>query len=226
MSNIAQVLKGVDMFSGLNETMLDMVAANCTPIRRKKGEIIVHQNEPGSTMYVIIRGRVKVTRTNEHFEEIYLAERGPHDCFGEMSLLDGSPRFADVTAVTDCELIVLEREPFIRLLRDSPEVALKIMATLIRRIRETDQKVISRAPVRARLAQELDQLADQYGRESRRGIRIESGMSKTELAVRITAAREVVSRTLSMMRQEGLVEFDGRVIVVLNREKLKRDAKL
>lgn len=220
-SGTVHVLKSVELFSGLSPEMLQMVADNCTPIRRKKGSTIMHQGEPGSTMYVILKGRVKVTYTNEHFEEVFIAERIPHECIGEMSLLDGSPRSADVTATTDCELIVLDREPLIRLLRDSPELALRIMSTLIRRIREFD-KDRGRRPVRAKLAEKLLELAHQFGKETPKGIRIESDMTKTELAKRINAAREVVSRTFADLKDEGIVAQDGKVIVILDKDRLTR----
>lgn len=224
-SGIIQVLKSVDLFSGLSPEMLQLVADNCTPIRRKKGATLVHQNEPGSTMYIIIKGRVKVTRTNEHFEEVFLAERGPHDCLGEMSLLDGSRRSADVTPITECEFIALERDPFMRLMRNSPELALKIMATLVSRIREIDEERSRRSPVRARLAKKLCELADQFGVETKQGIRINSPVTRTEMANRINAAREVVSRALSEMRSEGLVSFEGKLIVIRDPQRLSRLAQ-
>lgn len=222
---IVQVLKNVELFSGLSPEMLQLVADNCTPIRRKKGSTLVHQNEPGSTMYVILKGRVKVTRTNEHLEEVFLAERSVNDCIGEMSLLDGSRRSADVTAITDCDLVVLEREPFMRLLRDSPELALKIMATLVQRIREIDVERSRKAPVRARLARKLCELMDDFGEPAGRGVRITVPISRTEIANRINAAREVVSRAISELRQEGVVADEGKLLIVRQPDRLRRIAE-
>lgn len=224
MNQLKEVLRSVELFSGLNESMLETLAANCVRIRRDRGVTVVYQNEPGVQLYVIVKGRVAVIRTNEHGEETFLAERGPGDCFGEMSLLDGSRRFADVKTTTPCEFLMLERDTFMRCLRDSPELALRIMATLVQRIRETDDKMARRAPVRARLAAELGVLADRYGVKVKNGTRIESSMTITELADRIQAAREVVSRTLTALQNDGMVARDGRSIVILDRTRLDVEA--
>ena len=225
MEQLIQTLRSIALFSGLSDSMLAMIAANCTRVRRGKGIQFVFQGEPGHTMFVVLKGRVSVTAINEHGDEVFLAERGPGDTIGEMSLLDGSRRSAHVTTATECELLILERETFVRCLREEPEVALRIMASLVGRIRELTDTVSKKSPVRARLAEQLDRLADQFGVDSRAGIRIESGLTKTDLATRVGAAREVVSRALSGLRSDGIVDFDGRTIVVLDRRRLKAEAK-
>lgn len=225
MQQLIETLRSTEIFSGLSDSMLETIAANCTRVKRGKGVQFVFQGEPGHTMFVVLKGRVSVTTINEHGDEVFVAERGAGDTIGEMSLLDGSRRSAHVTTSTECELLILERDTFVRCLRESPELALKIMASLVGRIRELTDTVSKKSPVRARLAEQLDRLADQFGVESRAGTRIESGMTKTDLATRVGAAREVVSRALSNLKSDGIVDFDGRIVVVLDRRRLKVEAK-
>ena len=109
-----------------------------------------HADDPGHMLYVIVSGQVRIEKISPSGETIHLADRGRNDHFGELALLDGKPRMASATTVSECLCLTMEREAFQQCLRSSPAMAFHIMATLAERLREAADALES--------AQELDVL--------------------------------------------------------------------
>ncbi|HRF59876.1 MAG TPA: Crp/Fnr family transcriptional regulator [Fimbriimonadaceae bacterium] len=221
--DIESILKGVYLFQGLSDPQLGSLANSCRRRRHARGDTIVFEGDPGHAMYIVVDGRVAISRINEVGDRVHLANRGPGEHFGEMSLLDGEPRSADVTTEEPTELLVLEREAFLRTLKSSPDTGLRIMAALSRRLRELGDRATRRSPVRERLALLLIDLAEHYPETLPNGaIRIDAAFTRAQLAERIGSRREVVSRELSRLRQEGLIKPAGRGIVIPNLDRLRK----
>jgi len=112
--------------------------------RYEKSEVIFEQGSTGSEMYLIHKGRVLLSVRQDETQRIPLAVLNPGDFFGEMALVDDSPRSATASAVEDdTELIVMDRPRFLFMVRQQPEFALSLMHTLCRRLRDMDKRLPS-----------------------------------------------------------------------------------
>ncbi|HEU4355613.1 MAG TPA: cyclic nucleotide-binding domain-containing protein [Actinomycetota bacterium] len=129
-----RLLARVPLFEGLSQTHLRSVATLAEEVRYSPGRMIVRTGSPGAAFYVIVEGTAKVLRG-----KIATAkgtwELGPGDFFGEMALLDGGPRTASVVAETALTTIRIERGPFRQMLREEPDIALKLLESMALRMR-------------------------------------------------------------------------------------------
>ena len=130
------LLAAVPLFSDLSSRHLKRMAELAEEVRFKAGDLIVQEGQPGGTFFVILEGEAKVTRKGRRLNELY-----PGDFFGEVSLLDGGPRTATVTAETPIVAVRLFRKEFSKLIASDPEIAVKILAELSARIRRTHHSV-------------------------------------------------------------------------------------
>jgi CRP/FNR family transcriptional regulator, cyclic AMP receptor protein len=134
-----RLLELVPLFSGLSRAQLSRVADLAQEVSYGSGRMIVRTGTPGLAFYVIVEGQAKVIRGKISSAEGQ-ASLGPGDFFGEMALLDGGPRSASVVAQTPITTIRIERAPFRRMLKDEPDIALKLlegMAVRMRKLIET-----------------------------------------------------------------------------------------
>jgi len=108
----------------------------------RKSEVIFKEGSTGSEMYLIHSGRVLLSVRQNETREVPLVVLNPSDFFGEMALVDDSPRSATASAVEDdTELIVMDRARFLFMVRQQPEFALSLMHTLCRRLRDMDKRL-------------------------------------------------------------------------------------
>ena len=133
-------LRNVPLFSGMPPSELSHLAGIAEEYVYSAGETIITEGDHGDSLYLIVEGNVRV-----HRGDTSLAELAPQDYFGEMSILDGEPRSASVTANTDCLLLCISQADFHDILSRHFEVALTIIKTLTQRLRTADD-VKSAAP--------------------------------------------------------------------------------
>jgi len=207
------VLRNVPLFSGLEEGELEKLSKVAMRRRVERNAFVVRSGEDTDSLYILLTGRAKVTNTDEEGREIILAWLGQGEFFGEMGLIDGSPRSANVVAVEPCELLCLSKEAFQRCMQDNFQVAQKLMHILVRRLREADRKIESLA------------LLDVYGRvarllldmsEEEDGKRVvKKKISKQDMARMIGASREMVSKVVRDLELSGYITFeDDRMIII------------
>ncbi len=127
-------LRAVPLFSGLRQPDLSRLASVVVPRKHAKGEMIVKEGDQAVAFYVIVSGRVGITKDGEQ-----LAELGPNSFFGEMALLDGYPRSTSVVALEDTECLAMTRWDFTAELRATPNIAVALLPILSKRIRELEQ---------------------------------------------------------------------------------------
>ncbi|MCK5380197.1 MAG: cyclic nucleotide-binding domain-containing protein, partial [Candidatus Latescibacteria bacterium] len=132
-----QLLRRVSLFSGLKEDELDALAEVTARKTFQRHSVILLAEEEGNSLFIIQKGRVKVSILSEDGREIVLTLLGDGEFFGEMSLLDGLPRSATVIALEDTEALMLRREDLLRLIERTPQIAIKLMAELTIRLRKT-----------------------------------------------------------------------------------------
>lgn len=206
------VLRNLPLFSGLDDVELDKLSKVASRKRVERGASVVRAGEVTDSLYILLSGRAKVTNTDEEGREIILAWLGPSEFFGEMGLLDGSPRSANVVAAEACELMFLSKDAFQRCLQDNFQVAQKLMKILVQRLREADRKIESLA------------LLDVYGRVARLlldmsedvdGLRVvKKKISKQDMAKMIGASREMVSKVMRDLEIRGYIRYDGDLLVI------------
>lgn len=135
-----ELIAKIDFFSGLDDKILKKISDACIARQFTKNETIVRQGEMGLGLYVIAKGRVKVER-EQGGARMQVAELGPEQFFGEMSLLDNKPRSATVTGLEDSECVLLTRDSFVRLMNKFPEIPIRMARVLADRLRVANEKL-------------------------------------------------------------------------------------
>ncbi len=211
-------LARTELFQSLQPADLDAVLTRAAIRRVARNDVILRRGDDNATMVVIVSGRVRISITSEEGKEATLAILGPGEVLGDMSLLDGEPVSADVTAQEDCALLVIERGQFLRLLRANSELCLHLIAVLTRRLRRSNTTFEDMAllDLPARLGRLLGRLASQYGVPVRTGTRIEVKLSQKDLSTLVGASREKVNKQLRQWEEERVLGKDSGRIVVMN----------
>ena len=163
------VLRKVPLFASLPSGELQVFSELVREKSYPKGSVILFENDPGDSLFLVAGGQVKVVLIGEEGREVILSVLGPGSFFGEMALIDDEPRSAHVIAMEDSNLLVLRREDFQTRLRASPEVAIALLRELSHRLRRADEKIGSLVllDVNGRVADLLLRMADEEG-----GVRI------------------------------------------------------
>lgn len=134
-----QFLASIPMFSSLNQKDLEEFALLWTPIQMNKKQILFKKGDAGETIYLIYKGQISMNLHMEGGEELMLATLQKGDLFGELTLFDNSPRTATAKVVEKAELFKMHRDPFLRFLKNHPDVAISMLAVLGKRLRDTNQ---------------------------------------------------------------------------------------
>lgn len=207
------VLRNLPLFSGVTEAELEKIAKVAGRKRVERGAYVVRAGENTDSLYILLTGRAKVTNTDEEGREIILAWLDSGEFFGEMGLIDGSPRSASVVAAEPCELLSLSKEAFQRCLQDNFQVAQKLMQILVRRLREADRKIESLAllDVYGRVARLLLDLS--VAEDGRRIVK--KKISKQDMARMIGASREMVSKVMRDLELSGYIAVENDRLVIM-----------
>ena len=215
----ATILSGIPLFAGLPAEELATLGGALRRRACRAGEVIFRQDDPGTSLYVIESGVVKIQRTSPDGRQVILAILWAGDFFGELALLDGEPRSADAVAKDDCALLVLDRGDFLRFIERYPLAATRLLAALSRRLRRTDQLVQDAAflDVSARLARVFLTLTEGTASDAK-----PAALTQSELAAMVGATRESVNRWLRDFQRRGLVEYQGGAVRVLERDELRK----
>jgi CRP-like cAMP-binding protein len=171
-------------------------------------------------MMVILNGTVRVSLPGPKGKAVILADVGAGELLGEVALLDGKERSADATALTKCELLVLERRDVVAFLEKRPDICLKLLELMCARLRKSDQRMsdIAFFELSSRLAKVL---LDRAGTPGRAGAKPKLSLSQTELAGMINATRENVNRCLRNWQRQGIVDVTERWITLVQRDMLE-----
>jgi len=216
-------LKYVPIFSDLDEKTLEQISKLGTRKPFKKEAVILFEHETGSALFVIIEGKVKVSRVSDDGKEVILTILGDSDFFGEMAILDGLARSANVTAMEDSEIFLIQRNDFLDLLHSHPEVSVALLQELTQRLRSADMKIksLSLKDAEGKVATVILQLADDVGKIKQGTVEIEKLPFQHDLANMAGTSRETISRTLHSFAKKGFVELEGSKLRIINYEKFK-----
>jgi len=206
------LLKIIPMFAGLSESQLEQIAKMAVRRKVPRNTTIVHAGDSTDSLFVIVSGSAKVLNRDVEGNEVILTLLSAGECFGEMGLIDGSPRSADVVASESCELLAITKPDFMKALAGNVELCLNIMKSLVLRLREANRKIESLA------------LMDVYGRVAKllldfsvkeNGLRvIRRKVTKQDMAKMVGASREMVSRVMKDLERSGYLRVEeGRIVL-------------
>lgn len=223
MTGSNDFLKYVPIFSELNDATIEKISK--IGIRKifKKDSVVLFEHETGSALFVIVEGKVKISRLSDDGREVILTILNDSDFFGEMAILDGLSRSANVTAMEDSELFIIQRNDFIALLQTHPEISIALLKELTQRMRAADLKIksLSLKDAEGKVATVILQLADDLGKIKNGTVEIEKLPLQHDLANMAGTSRETISRTLHSLVKKELIELKGSKLKIINYEKFK-----
>lgn len=211
-----EALRCTPLFAGVQPADLDQLASHASERRFDAGEMLVRRGEPGQSLIVLVYGRSRVSASSAEGREVTLGLLGPGSVIGDMGMLDGKPRSADVIAMSAGAALVLERSVVLPFLRERPDVLLHLLELLCERLRRANAALedLALAPLAARLARVLLLIAADHGVAGPGGTRLRLRLSQSELATQIGASREAVNRQLRRWRADGVVgDADGALVI-------------
>ena len=210
------------LLRGLPEAEVGQLAGLMRRRSYRRGEVVMHQGDPGDSLHLIVQGHLKAVLFTESGEEVLLTILGRGELFGELALLDGAPRSTTVVALEPVETAVLTRAEFLGLLGRSPAAVEALLASLARMIRRKDAAVadLFALDVHGRLAKKLLELVEAHGRAENGAIEIDLRLTQDDLAAMVGAARASVNKLLGFYEDRGVIARRGRRIAVLKPELL------
>lgn len=222
--NLERFLTETALFADLDHEEIAAVAKLCRQRSVPRGQIVFYEDDPGTSCYIILDGKVKIVVNSPHDgREHILGILKSGDLFGEMSLIDGLPRSATAIAVEESQVVTIQRDEFVRQLERRPGIGLKLLVVLCRRLRSTDRHVESLAFLSApgRVARLLLELGAELGQTTPTGVAFETRMTRQEMANLTGTSRETFTRVLMEYQDRGLVEIDRNQFVLKNETKLR-----
>ena len=219
------LLRKVPLFEGLKDEDLEAIAKVTITRSYSKDQVIILAEEEGDSLFIIETGQVKVCIVSEDGREVILSMLGEGAVFGELSLLDGKPRSANVIATHNTDLYTVRRSDFLQLIYKVPQIAVGMLAELAVRLRKTDRKIegLALLDVTSRISETLLQLATEQGSEIEDGILLENRPTHQQLANMSGTTRETVSRVLKRLESQGYIITKGRSITILREDKWGKD---
>ena len=209
-------LQASPLFQAMRPEELDEILKLAVEQRWPRGATIFQKGDEGSSMMAVLQGRVRVSSVSADGREVTLNTISPGEIFGEIALLDGKPRSADATAVEETTLLVVERRQFLPFLRQNEDLYLRLLAVLCDRLRRTSLALEGLAlfDLPARLARLLLKLAEDYGRSTPTGTRIDMKLSQRDLSTLVAASRESVNKQLRVWREDGTVTLEEGYLIL------------
>ncbi len=213
-----QHLSQIPMFDGLSEADLKDLLSIVITKKYKRGGTIFNENDSGDGFYVVKAGRIKIFKISGEGKEQILHIFGPGEPFGEVPVFEGKRFPAHAMALEDSEAYYFPRVSFVDLLKNKPSLALSMLAVLSRRLRVFTALVedLSLKEVPTRLAAHLIYLSE----KSPGGKELSLDISKNQLAGLLGTIPETLSRILTKMVKNGLIEIQGPKITITDHQKL------
>ena len=210
--DILKFIEDTALFQPLDDADRRALLAEMRPMNFDSGQLIFSRGDIGREMYLVTKGRVRLSVLTAEGRELSFAHAETGTVFGEIAMLDDGPRSADATAVTKTQVMSLGRPAFMRLAQSRPHLLEAAVQFLCKRIRDADQQLeaIALCPIEVRLARFFLAAARQKDPDAIEGsITIDLGMSQGELALLIGASRPKVNTALSMLEAGGAISRTG-----------------
>jgi CRP-like cAMP-binding protein len=219
-----ELLRSVPLFADLEEGELERFSHVAVPRSFPAGTRVFHEGDSSDACYIVSEGSFRVTREHSDGRAITLATLGPGEIFGELAMLDGDKRSASAESITDGTLLALPANDVRSLLARNPEIALKLVAGLVRRLRAANARLSRQSfqTVPSRVAGILLQLSrDSQPADGEGEVEVTIRMNQTDLAQLAGTSRESVSRFLAELERAGVVRSGRGRVTVLQPGKLR-----
>jgi CRP/FNR family transcriptional regulator, cyclic AMP receptor protein len=217
-----ELLKSVQLFADLEEAELERFSRVAVPRSFPAGTRVFHEGDPSDVCYIVREGSFRVTREHSDGRAITLATMGPGEVFGELAMLDGDVRSASAEAIVDGELLALPAKDVRALLARHPEISVKLVSALVRRLRAANVRLSRQSfqTVPSRVAGVLSQLVAEATPNRGENGEVTIRMNQADLAQLAGTSRESVSRFLADLERAGVVRSGRGRVTVLEPTKL------
>ena len=220
-----ELLQTVSIFWDLKPEELGYIAEKMIARRYENGNYIFLEDSDGEQCFFVLKGSVKVTRLSKDGREVILAMLNKGDFFGEMSLLDGESRSANVIALEKTEVLTLDRNDFLDVVNDYPQIAVQLLKELAGRLRKSDRQIasLSLSDAEKRIALCIIRFADEQGIIQNGRVSIPKTPIQQDIANMAGTSRETVSRALSILEKEDFIARKGRELMILDYKKFIKE---
>jgi CRP/FNR family cyclic AMP-dependent transcriptional regulator len=221
------VLRRAPLFEGLDDEDAKALRRQMAEVKLSRGEHLFMEGDAGDRLYVVLEGKIKLTRAAADGRENLWSVIGPGEMFGELSLFDPRPRTSTASAVTDATLAALAHDALRPWLLERPEVSMHMLRALARRLRRandvTADLVFTDVP--GRVAKNLLDLAERFGEQQRDGLHVHHDLTQEELAQLVGASRETVNKALADFAARGWLQISARSVLILDADRLRKRAR-
>ena len=213
-----ELLQSVALFWDLSEKELGYISQKMIARRYESGKFIFLEDSEGEQCFFVVQGSVKVTRLSKDGREVILAMLNEGEFFGEMALLDGESRSANVIALEETEVLTLNREDFLVVLHDYPQIAIQLLKEMADRLRKSDRQIasLSLSDAEKRIALCIIRFADEQGIIKRGQVSIPKMPIQQDIANMAGTSRETVSRAINLLEKEHFIKRQGRELLILD----------
>tara|TARA_B100000212_G_C27346715_1_gene521660 strand:- start:609 stop:1292 length:684 start_codon:yes stop_codon:yes gene_type:complete len=220
-----KLLQSVELFWDLRDEELGYISEKMIARKYDPGNCIFLEESDGEQCFFVVKGSVKVTRLSKDGREVILAMLNEGDFFGEMSLLDGKSRSANVIALEKTEVLTLNRKDFLIVLQEYPKIAIQLLKELASRLRKSDRQIasLSLSDAEKRIALCIIRFADERGIIRNGRVSIAKIPIQQDIANMAGTSRETVSRALNVLEKEQLIDRNGRELVIIDYKKFIKE---
>ena len=214
--NKIELLQSVSLFWDLTEKELGYISEKMVLRHYEAGQMILLEASEGEHCFFVTEGSVKITRLSKKGREVILAILSDGDIFGEMSLLDGEFRSANVVALDDTEVLTLNRNDFLLVLKNYPQIAIRLLKEMAHRLRKSDRQIasLSLSDAEKRIAICILRIADEKGVIKKGQVSIPKIPIQQDIANMSGTSRETVSRAFKLFVKEGFVQRNGKELII------------
>jgi CRP/FNR family transcriptional regulator, cyclic AMP receptor protein len=220
------LLRKARLFAGLGEQTLQALADRSVERSFPRHGRLFHQGDPGSGLFVVASGLVKVVVNSEDGEQMVLVTLGPGEALGELSVVDGGPRSASAEALEPTVALMITREVLLDVAardRTLTEALLRVLGGLLRRLTEQASDLVF-LDLPGRMAKVLAGLAAEHGSPTPEGVELDASLTQSDLAGMVGASRQSVNQILQSFARRGYLQVHGRRIVIQRLDLLRRRA--
>jgi CRP-like cAMP-binding protein len=212
------------LFGKLSAGEIDVLISYSRLERYPAGREIFPKGSPGQSLMAVLRGSVKISSLSESGREIVFTIFNAGEIFGEIAILDGEERSADATALTDCELLVLNRRDILPVLENRADLCMILLKVLCRKLRLTTEQVedVTFRHLESRVAKALVQLAESVGLQAVHSALVELHVSQRELGNMAAGSRESINKQLQAWHRQGLIDLGKSSILIRDVEAIRR----
>jgi CRP/FNR family transcriptional regulator, cyclic AMP receptor protein len=219
-----QIFEQHFLFGKLSTGEIDALIGYARVAQYPAGREIFAKGSPGQSLMAVLHGSIKISSLSNDGKEIVFAIYNAGEIFGEIGVLDGEERSADATAMTDCELLVLNRRDFLRVLENRADLCMILLRILCRRLRQTSEQVedVMFRHLESRVAKALLHLAESVGLHGPQNKSVELHVSQRELGNMAGGSRESVNKILQNWHRQALIDLGKASVLIRDVEELKR----